>query len=304
MRLEQLHQIVEIEKQQSISKAAKALYMGQPALSVAINSFEDEIGVCMFERSHSGVVPTNEGYEILQLIHQILDGCSQVLNYSKQQRELHGTITVLVAPAYSFLLFDIVLAFNERYPKAELVLEVEVPDRIINKLSQGHANVGVVMWSGNLQRMTEILKKNGLQYESFGIHSMMFFVGKNNPLANKTMVTLEEIRQETFVTFSRAHWLEFKERLKAVEEPLLMTDKDTLKYLVSIGEAVAILPDTFAQQDIYCTQGLIKPIPIKWEDAETARIDCLVYSKKRQLTLLESKTLELIREVLADIAIK
>ena len=41
VRLENLQQIIEIEKQQSVSKAAKALYMSQPALSGALNHLED-----------------------------------------------------------------------------------------------------------------------------------------------------------------------------------------------------------------------------------------------------------------------
>lgn len=61
MRLEQLQQIIEIEKQRSISKAAKALFMGQPSLSGSLNSLESEIGVRIFERTTSGVSPTMGG---------------------------------------------------------------------------------------------------------------------------------------------------------------------------------------------------------------------------------------------------
>ena len=73
MRLEQLEHIIEIEKQKSISKAAKALYMGQSSLSCSLTSLEDELGVKLFERTTSGVVPTGEGQKALQLAHQMLD---------------------------------------------------------------------------------------------------------------------------------------------------------------------------------------------------------------------------------------
>ena len=48
MRLEQLQYIIEIEKEKSISKAAKSLYIGQPALSASLSSLEKEIGVNIF----------------------------------------------------------------------------------------------------------------------------------------------------------------------------------------------------------------------------------------------------------------
>ena len=78
MRLEQLHQMIEIEKQQSISKAAKALYMGQSTLSNALNRLEEEIGVRLFDRTPTGVVLTREGKDILQLAKQMLDCKSQL----------------------------------------------------------------------------------------------------------------------------------------------------------------------------------------------------------------------------------
>ena len=124
MKLEQLQQIVEIEKQKSISKAAKALYMGQPALSGALNSLEDEIGVRIFERTSSGVVPTSEGMEILQLAKQMLECQAQILNYGQQHRDLYGTVNILLTQAYSFLFSDIMVAFKEKYPKADLNIRV------------------------------------------------------------------------------------------------------------------------------------------------------------------------------------
>lgn len=64
MRLEQLQQIIEIERQASISQAAKALYMAQPTLSNSLGKLEKEIGVKIFERTNEGVVPTTDGRNI------------------------------------------------------------------------------------------------------------------------------------------------------------------------------------------------------------------------------------------------
>lgn len=96
VRLENLQQIIEIEKQQSVSKAAKALYMSQPALSGALNHLEDEVGVRLFERTPTGVVPTPEGTDILQLAKQIMECTNQILNYGKQNQDLYGEVTVLI----------------------------------------------------------------------------------------------------------------------------------------------------------------------------------------------------------------
>ena len=54
----------EVAKAGNISKAAKELYISQPAISKAISKLEDSLGLPLFTRSSRGVQLTPEG-EIL-----------------------------------------------------------------------------------------------------------------------------------------------------------------------------------------------------------------------------------------------
>lgn len=301
MRLEQLQQIVEIEKQRSISKAAKALYMGQPALSGALSSLEDEIGVRLFERTSSGVVPTSEGTEILQLAKQMLECQAQILNYGHQHRELYGTVNILLAEAYSFLFSDIIITFKERYPKAELYIQTCTFDNVVQELTSGKANIGVTMWEMFEEYTPKVLKDAGLQYETFGKHSMMAYVSQDNQFAEHDSVALSELRDERFLAYSNNFWQETNKKLKVDKDALVMTDRENLKRMVSTGTAIALLPDTFALRDLYCDQGMIKLVPIKGSENFAEGVDYLIYSGKRQLTVLEQKTLELLREILTEV---
>lgn len=301
MKLEQLQQIVEIEKQKSISKAAKALYMGQPALSGALNSLEEEIGVRLFERSSSGVVPTPEGTEILQLAKQMLECQAQILNYGQKHRELYGTVNVLLTQAYSFLFSDIMLAFKERYPKAELNIRIGTSDTIVKELSTGNINIGISLWEMFEDYTPKVLKDAGLHYETFGKHSMMAYVSQDNRFAENDSVALSELRDEHFLAYSSSFWSETNKLLQTDHDALIMTDRENLKRMVSTGKAIALLPDTFALRDLYCDQGMIKLVPIKGSENFAQGIDYLIYSGKRQLTILEQKTLELLREILTDV---
>lgn len=58
MNLTHLRYMVEVERLGSITKAASALYMGQPNLSKAIKEMEREVGIPIFKRSAKGVVAT------------------------------------------------------------------------------------------------------------------------------------------------------------------------------------------------------------------------------------------------------
>lgn len=59
--MERLDYIIAISEEQNITKAAKRLFISQPALTKYINKIEKEYGVTLFDRSHSPITLTNAG---------------------------------------------------------------------------------------------------------------------------------------------------------------------------------------------------------------------------------------------------
>jgi DNA-binding transcriptional LysR family regulator len=300
MRLEQFQQIVEIEKHQSISKAAKALFMAQSSLSGSLHSLEKEIGVRLFERTTAGVVPTPEGQDIIQLARQALDCASQMLNYGERHKELRGEVKLMITQSFGYLFSDIMVAFKRRFPKAELRLEIETPRRIVEALEQGQANLGLSMWGFLPEHTLNVFEQAALRYEAFKSHQMMLFVSQDSALANNEEVGMEEMQQEQFLSYSSVYWTGVNRHIQMDIEALVMNDREALKRMISAGEGVAILPESFAKRDIYCEQGMIRLIPIKGSENFGEATEYLLYPRKRQLTLLEQKTLELLRELLKE----
>ena len=56
----------------SISKAARALYLSQPALSRQIAVLEDEAGTPLLHRSRDGVEPTAAGQVLIHLARRVM----------------------------------------------------------------------------------------------------------------------------------------------------------------------------------------------------------------------------------------
>ena len=73
MLFEQLNYAIEIERQGSISKAAKYLFVSQPTVSNAIMKLEEEVGIVIFERTSKGINLTHNGREFLRYAHQLVD---------------------------------------------------------------------------------------------------------------------------------------------------------------------------------------------------------------------------------------
>lgn len=299
MRFEQLSQIVEIEKCHSISKAAKKLYISQPALSGTLSAVEQEIGVKIFERSSAGVQLTNEGEDILKLFKQILVCQSEIMNYRNRTQILYGKVTVLITQAYGFLFSDILMRFKERFPQAELDLEIATPEDIIDRIARGSADIGVTIWELLAEQTHAVLTEKHIRYETFASHQMMLYISQDSRFADSDGVTLSEIADEQFIAYSSNYWAALNKELQASRAPLVMTDRENLKRLVSEGRAVALMPETFARNDLYCEQGLIQLVPIKGAENFGCGVDHLLYPAKRELSLLEKRTLDILREILS-----
>ena len=90
MNLTHLRYMVEVERHGSITKAAAALYMGQPNLSKAIKELEREFGVPIFRRSAKGVIPTEKGKEFLLHAKAILSQVEKMEQLSREDTARRG----------------------------------------------------------------------------------------------------------------------------------------------------------------------------------------------------------------------
>lgn len=82
-------------QKRSFSKAAKSLYISQPALSKAISSLEKELGAVLFDRSTNDLQPTEACLFYLQCAKQIADTENSIHDYFNSLRNLEaGTLSI------------------------------------------------------------------------------------------------------------------------------------------------------------------------------------------------------------------
>ena len=73
MNITELRYLVAIRKWGSVSAAAKQLYAAQPNVSKAHKNLEEEYGIRIFERSSTGMIPTEQGRHFIQQAERVLD---------------------------------------------------------------------------------------------------------------------------------------------------------------------------------------------------------------------------------------
>lgn len=124
-RLKPLRAFCQTVRLGSVSRAAEALYVSQPAITLQLQALEREMGVRLFERSGRRLLPTREGELLYALARPLVEGLDGLDTAFREQirgldaGELHiaaGCSTIL------YLLPKIVEAFRAAQPTVRLTL--------------------------------------------------------------------------------------------------------------------------------------------------------------------------------------
>ena len=86
MNITELRYLVAIRKWGSVSAAAKQLYAAQPNVSKALKNLEEEYNLRIFERSSTGMIPTEQGRRFIAQAERVLEEVTR-LNQSVQEEQ-------------------------------------------------------------------------------------------------------------------------------------------------------------------------------------------------------------------------
>ncbi|WP_420543255.1 LysR family transcriptional regulator [Streptococcus equinus] len=114
-----------VAKHKSITKAAKELFVSQPAVSKAIKNLEDELQVKLFQRDkRNGLYLTNVGEKILLLARQMEEFENKIFQTAYSENNLlSGQIKIASIPIITtMILVPIFKIFKEKYPFVNIEL--------------------------------------------------------------------------------------------------------------------------------------------------------------------------------------
>lgn len=114
--------VFEVYKERSFSKAAKNLYVSQPALSATIKKIEDRLGMQLFDRSTTALALTQAGEAYIQTARKILNMEDDLQIYLNDLANLNTGSLVLAGTAFfsSYIIPPIVNEYLKYYPKVSL----------------------------------------------------------------------------------------------------------------------------------------------------------------------------------------
>ncbi len=124
-RLKPLRAFCQTVRLGSVSRAAEALFVSQPAITLQLQALERELGVGLFERSGRRLAPTREGqllYELAQPLVESVDGLDA--SFREKVRGLDAGELNIAANSSTilYLLPRIVELFRTQHPDVRLTL--------------------------------------------------------------------------------------------------------------------------------------------------------------------------------------
>lgn len=210
MTLQQLKYIATVAETGNITEAAKRLFISQPSLTNAIRELEKEMQITIFNRTNKGVTVSNEGDLFLSYARQILDQANLLEEKFLNRKEQSPKFS-LSCQHYSFAVnafVDVIREFGgEKY---DFTLRETQTYEIIEDVSRLKSEIGLLYTSSkNEELILKLIKQNGLKFEDLFVAKPHVFISSAHPLANKKVLTLEELEAYPYLSFEQGEYNSF-----------------------------------------------------------------------------------------------
>lgn len=198
MDISYLSEFLSLSELLNYSKTAETLRMSQPALSNHIQALEDELGVKLFERTKRKVALTQEGRLLTNDAQKILKLFEDMHRFNQRELIENHVVTVggfLENPEVLGMLAMRIRDFAASEGLSiKLLCDYDPVNVLSQKLLDRKLNF-LVAYENSLDSFTD----SRIASVPFHRDPFAVVVNQQNPLANRTSVTLGELRDLRFI---------------------------------------------------------------------------------------------------------
>ena len=242
MLLLQIASFVEVARRRSVSRAAEALFVTQPALTARIQGLERDLGAELFIRTSRGMKLTEAGEAFLpyavRALGSLTDGRMQV---NALERGGAGRLAIGAAPAVStYVLPSLLKRFAQSHPRVSVSVRTGHSEEMLDLVLREQVDVGLVRALHHRDIVSTPLYEDRL----------ILVVAPGHRFAEEGRIRLEEIADEQLILFDRTssyHELTnalFRRAGVAPGGVMELDNIDAAKKMVELGLGVALLPRT------------------------------------------------------------
>jgi LysR family hydrogen peroxide-inducible transcriptional activator len=241
MTLNELRYIVAVANERSFGRAAKVCFVSQPALSVAIQKLEEELGARLFERGKTEVSVTAVGERVVEQAQKVLEEAARVREMAQAGRnQLAGSLKLgaiyTVAP---YLLPDLIPALHDLAPQMPLEIEENLTENLEAALKSGRIDAAIVALP---------FAPPGVVAEFLYEEPFQIVVPRGHRWAKRKAVDADELAAEHTILLNVGHC--FRDQVldacpelnRAASQVTRTNSLETVRNMVASGLGVSVLP--------------------------------------------------------------
>lgn len=289
MELYTLQVFLTVATERSFSRAAERLLRTQPAVSLALQRLETELGERLIDRSGKELVLTDAGRTVLDYARRFENLKQELENSLAELRDKSaGTLVVGANESTTLYLLKHIREFRKLYPKVRVRVRRSLSSKVPAELLDGNLELGVISYDPDDERLvTTVIYTDELE----------FIVSPRHRLAHRKSVSIAELGEETFIAhnvvspYREVVLREFQRHKVPLRMEVEMPTIETIRKLVQNNEGVAFLPKMCVEGEL--EQGTLRAVEVK--ELKVERKIRLVYPARRVLSYAARAFLEVVR---------
>lgn len=264
MLLEQIEGFVEIARRGSVSRAAEALFVTQPALTARLKSLERQLGTTLFVRTRRGVRLSEAGRTFLPHAQRALESVAEGRRLVVEVARGGGQLVLGAAPAVStYVLPAILERFHAAHPEVQLSVQTGHSEHVLELVLREQVQLGLI----------RALRHSQIESVPLYEDELVLVVHPDHPFAARGQIEVEAIGGEQLILFDRASSYHdvtaafLREAGVAPRGIMELDNIDATKRMVRQGLGVALIPHTAVAEEL--DAGTLREVSIA--DAEPVR---------------------------------
>jgi DNA-binding transcriptional LysR family regulator len=278
MELYSLQVFLTVATEKSFSRAAERLRRTQPAVSLALQRLEQELGERLIDRSGKELILTDAGRTVLDYARRFQSLQQELENSLAELRDNSaGRLMIGANESTAIYLLRHIEYYRELYPKIKVQVRRSLSSKLPNELIDGNLELGVISYDPADERL-----KSKVIYTD----ALAFVVSPHHRLANRKVVSIQELGSENFIAhnvvspYREVVLREFQAHRVPLRMDVEMPTIETIRKLVQNNQGVAFLPRMCVEQEI--EQGVLKEVRVK--EMHVERKIRLIYPTRRALS--------------------
>jgi DNA-binding transcriptional LysR family regulator len=223
----------------SFSKAAEALHLTQPGVSMHIKELEAHAGLPLFERVGRKLFVTEAGQELLLHAREITGSLKDAEDALDRFRGLRrGRINLAVVSTAKYFVPRLLALFRKEYPQLEIRLAVNNRDSVIAQLVANEVDLAIM---GRSPQTLDTVA------EPFAQNPHVIIAPPDHPLASRRRIMESTVAKETFIVREPGSGTRlamqqfFEERNLRCIVGMEMASSETIKQAVMAGMGISFI---------------------------------------------------------------